>query len=82
MVTEATGAKESEAPGDFDQLDHRAWLVARDSPNVYVASNGEIREIFREVEVTEEVVKHRESGIVVTVETTDHHLVDSVKSEF
>lgn len=67
---------------DFEQLDQRAWLVTRDSPNVYVTAEGEIREIFREVEVTEEVVQHRESGIVVTVETTDHHLVDSVKSEF
>jgi hypothetical protein len=70
------------SPVDFDQLDHQAWLVTRDSPDVYVDENGEIREIFREVEVTKEVVKHRESGIVVTVETTDHHLVDSVKSEF
>lgn len=70
------------SPVDFDQLDHQAWLVARDSPDVYVDEDGEIREIFREVEVTKEVVKHRESGIVVTVETTDHHLVDSVKSEF
>ena len=41
-----------------------------------------IREISREVEVTEEVVQHRESGLVVTIETTDHHVVDAPKSDF
>lgn len=66
----------------FDRLDHEAWLITEEAPDVYVTENGEIREIFREVEVTKEVVKHRESGVVVTVETTDHHLVDSEKSEF
>lgn len=69
------------APG-FDRLDHEAWLITEEAPDVYVTENGEIREIFREVEVTKEIVKHRESGVVVTVETTDHHLVDSEKSEF
>ncbi len=67
---------------EFDQLDHEAWLLTEDSPEVYVSKTGEIREISREVEVTKEVVQHRESGVVVTVETTDHHVVDSVKSEF
>lgn len=68
--------------GDFEQLDHQAWVITEDLSDVYVSEDGEIREIFREVEVTKEVVKHRESGVVVTVETTDHHLVDSEKSEF
>ena len=71
-----------EAGNDFDRLDRESWLITEDAPNVYVTKNGEIREVFQEVEVTKEIVKHRGSGIVVTVETTDHHLVDSEKSEF
>lgn len=67
---------------EFEQIDLEAWLVTEDSPNVYVTKTGEIREISREVELTKEVVQHRESGVVVTVETKDHHVVDSVKSEF
>ena len=71
-----------EATGDFDQLDREAWVITDDIPKVYVTEDGQIREIVREVEVTKEVVKHRKSGVVVTVETTDHHVVDSEISEF
>ena len=74
--------KSEQSGAEFDQLDREAWLITQESPKVYVTENGKIREIFREVEVTKEVVKHRESGVVVTVETTDHHVVDSEKSEF
>ena len=66
----------------FEHLDHETWILATESPNVYVTKSGEIREISREVEVTEEVVQHRESGLVVTIETTDHHVVDAPKSDF
>lgn len=66
----------------FEHLDHESWILAEESPNVYVTKSGEIREISREVEVTEEVVQHRESGLVVTIETTDHHVVDAPKSDF
>lgn len=79
---EAVVAEAQASPVKFDRLDREAWLITQDNPRVYVTENGEIREIFREVEVTKEVVKHRESGVVVTVETTDHHVVDSEKSEF
>jgi len=67
---------------EFDQLDRESWMVSSEPPGVYVSKRGEIREISRETEVTKEVIKHRKSGFVVTVETTDHHLVDSLKSEF
>ena len=79
---------ENEKVGDaedvlaFEHLDHETWILATESPNVYVTKSGEIREISREVEVTEEVVQHRESGLVVTIETTDHHVVDTPKSDF
>lgn len=66
----------------FEYLDHEAWVLTKESPNVYVTKSGEIREISREVEVTKDVVQHRESGVVVTVETTDHHVVDGPKSDF
>ncbi|MCH1498527.1 MAG: hypothetical protein L7U83_05590 [Akkermansiaceae bacterium] len=66
----------------FEHLDYETWILATESPNVYVTKSGEIREISREVEVTEEVVQHRESGLVVTIETTDHHVVDAPKSDF
>jgi hypothetical protein len=56
--------------------------VTEESPKVYVTKTGEIREISQEVEVTKELVQHRESGVVVTVETTDHHVVDGPKSDF
>lgn len=78
----AVASTDEELSDGFDQLDHEAWLLTEDLPDVYVTRTGEIREISREVEVTKEVIKHRESGVVVTVETTDHHVVDSVKSEF
>jgi len=38
--------------------------------------------VFREIAVTKELVKHRQSGNVITLETTAHHLIDSAKSEF
>lgn len=66
----------------FEYLDHETWILSTESPNVYVTKSGEIREISREIEVTEEVVQHRESGQVVTIETTDHHVVDTPKSDF
>jgi hypothetical protein len=66
----------------FEDLNYETWILATGSPNVYVTKSGEIREISREVEVTEEVVQHRESGLVVTIETTDHHVVDTPKSDF
>lgn len=66
----------------FEHLDREKWIFAKEPPNVYVTKSGEIREISREVEVTEEVVQHRESGVVVTIETTDHHVVDAPKSDF
>jgi hypothetical protein len=78
----STSSNRESLAEEFDQLDHEAWLLTEDSPDVYVTKTGEIREISREVEMTKEVVQHRESGVVVTVETTDHHVVDSVKSEF
>ena len=79
---------EGEGPGGaenvlaFEHLDHEAWILSTESPDVYVTKSGEIREISREIEVTEEVVQHRESGLVVTIETTDHHVVDTPKSDF
>ncbi|MDB4438273.1 hypothetical protein N9195_01650 [bacterium] len=66
----------------FEHLDYEAWVSTEESPNVYVTKSGEIREISREVEVTKEVVQHKESGVVVTVETTDHHVIDAPKSDF
>ncbi|MEO1832223.1 MAG: hypothetical protein ABGZ08_06790 [Akkermansiaceae bacterium] len=66
----------------FEHLDHETWILAAELPDVYVTKSGEIREISREVEVTEEIVQHRESGMVVTIETTDHHVVDTPKSDF
>ena len=66
----------------FENLDYETWILSTESPNVYVTKSGEIREISSEVEVTEEVVQHRESGLVVTIETTDHHVVDAPKSDF
>ena len=67
---------------DFDQIDHETWRIGSDSPGVYVSKNGEVRELAQETEVTREIVKHRDSGTIVTVETRDHHLIDSPKSEF
>jgi len=77
LVAEVAGPE-----ADFDQLDRKAWLITEDGPDLYVTESGEVREIFREVEVTKEVVKHLESGIVVVVETKEHHLVNSESSEF
>lgn len=73
---------EANVVSGFDQLDHDSWMMSDGVPGVYVAKDGEVREILQETEVTKEVVKHRESGVVVTIETTDHHLIDTVKSEF
>ena len=82
-VAEGSGGGDSSLLGaQFEELDRESWFMTETSPDVYVYKGGEIREISHEVEITKEVVKHRESGVVVTVETTDHHLVDSVKSEF
>lgn len=85
-TTPAIAAGDTEvASGDvatFEHLDHEAWILAAESPYVYETKSGEIREISRELEVTKEVVQHRESGVVVTVETTDHHVVDAPKSDF
>ncbi|YCM44742.1 hypothetical protein V2O64_01760 [Verrucomicrobiaceae bacterium 227] len=66
----------------YDVLNSETWLSTNEAPNVYVTNEGEVREVFSEVAVTKDVVKCRESGQVITVETTDHHLVDSLKSEF
>ncbi len=66
----------------FEPLDRESWVVTEQSPKVYVTKSGKIREISQEVEVTKELVQHRESGVVVTVETTDHHVVDGPKSDF
>lgn len=67
---------------DFEELDRETWLVSEGGAGVYVSRNGDVREISHEVEVTKEIVQHRESGVIVTVETKDHHVVDSVKSDF
>ncbi len=67
---------------DFDQLDRETWMLGSENPGVYVSREGEVRELVQETEITKETVKHRESGIIVTVETTDYHLIDSLKSEF
>jgi len=66
----------------YDVLNSETWLSANEIPRVYVTNEGEVREVFSEVAVTKDVVKCRESGQVITVETTDHHLVDRLKSEF
>lgn len=66
----------------YDILNSETWLSANEAPKVYVTNEGEVREVFSEVAVTKDIVKCRESGQVITVETTDHHLVDSLKSEF
>lgn len=63
-------------------IEREAWVLADGSPDVYLTKDGEIWEISREVEITKEVIQHRESGVEVTVETTDHHVVDTPKSEF
>lgn len=82
-IVDRSGAVESSMlAAGFEELDRESWFVTETFPDVYVSRDGEIRELVHEVEMTKEVVKHRESGVVVTVETTDHHLVDSVKSEF
>ncbi|MFT6241178.1 MAG: hypothetical protein ACJAQT_003274 [Akkermansiaceae bacterium] len=81
LLSQVDGTEASVASG-FELLDHDSWLMRDGVPGVYVAKDGEIREISQETEVTKEVVKHRESGVVVTIETTDHHLIDTVKSEF
>ena len=66
----------------YDVLNSETWLSANEAPKVYVTRDGEVREVFSEVAVTKDIVKCRESGQVITVETTDHHLVDSLKDEF
>lgn len=66
----------------YEVLNRETLLTSSDPPKVYVSEEGEVREIFSEVAVTKEVVKDPGSGQVVTVETTDHHLVDSAKNEF
>jgi hypothetical protein len=82
LPLEEEGSAGAENVVAFEHLDHETWILSTESPNVYVTKSGEIREISREVEVTEEVVQHRESGLVVTIETTDHHVVDTPKSDF
>mgnify|MGYP006908577118 CR=1 FL=1 len=82
LAAYSSGSEPSALVAEFEQLDRESWHMAETSPDVYVAKDGEIRELSHEVEMTTEVVKHRQSGVIVTVETTDHHLVDSVKSEF
>ena len=67
---------------EFARLESEAYLVKADVSDFYVTQAGEVRQISREIEVTKEVVQHKETGVVVTVETTDHHVVDSVKSDF
>lgn len=67
---------------DFEELDRETWFVSEGGAGVYVSRNGDVREISHEIEVTKEVVQHRETGVIVTVETKDHHVVDSVKSDF
>jgi hypothetical protein len=81
MVTDLSQI-EATIAGDFDQLDHETWMLSSEPPGVYVSKAGEVREVLQETEITKEVVKHRASGHVVTVETTDHHLIDSVKTDF
>jgi hypothetical protein len=66
----------------YEVLDSETWLAATDAPTAYISENGEVREVFREIAVTKELVKHRQSGNVITLETTAHHLIDSAKSEF
>ncbi len=66
----------------YEVLNSETWLSTNEAPKVYVTNEGEVREVFSEVAVTKDIVKCRESGQVITVETTDHHLVDSLKSEF
>ncbi|MEN8774161.1 MAG: hypothetical protein ABF379_14480 [Akkermansiaceae bacterium] len=73
---------ESDNIAAFEHLDYEAWVSTEESPNVYITKSGEIREISRELEVTKEVVQHKESGVVVTVETKDHHVVDAPKNDF
>ena len=66
----------------YEVLNSETWLSSNEAPKVYVTNEGEVREVFSEVAVTKDVVKCRESGQVITVETSDHHLIDSLKSEF
>lgn len=66
----------------YEVLDSETWLSANEAPKVYVTEDGEVREVFSETAVTKELVKHHESGKVITLERTDHHLIDSAKSEF
>ena len=81
-ATTETGMNSPEAAIVFDVLNRETWLSANDTPKVYVSDDGEVREVFSEVAVTTEILKDPQSGHVVTVETTDHNLVDSVKNEF
>ncbi len=66
----------------YELIDRESWSVPADPVGVYVASNDGVREIFEQVDVTKEVVRHQESGHVVTIETTDYHTVDIEKNEF
>lgn len=67
---------------EFEWLDQDSWQVDETPPGLYVAENGEVRELLKMVEVTQNLVKHRESGVVVKVETVDHQVVDSELDEF
>jgi hypothetical protein len=66
----------------YEVLNSETWLSADEAPKVYFTNDGEVRELFSEVAFTKELVKDRGTGKIITLETTDHHLIDSVKSEF
>lgn len=66
----------------FELIEQETWRTPEEQSKIYLSANGELRELSTEVETTQEVVKHRESGQTVTIERNDYLEVDSAKQDF
>ena len=66
----------------FEFVDERSWLQLDGSPEMILSSNGEVREVATEVDISEETVLHRDSGNVITLRVLTKQPVEMTTNQF
>ncbi|MEN8694054.1 MAG: hypothetical protein ABF334_04555 [Akkermansiaceae bacterium] len=66
----------------FEFVDERSWLQLEGSPEMILTSNGEVKEIATEIDVSEETVLHRDSGNYITLRVLTKQPVETTTNQF
>ncbi|MGC6427372.1 MAG: hypothetical protein ACON5H_10315 [Akkermansiaceae bacterium] len=66
----------------FELVDERSWLQLDGVPEMILTSNGEVREVATEVDISEETVLHRDSGNYVTLRVLTRQAVEKETNQF